>query len=471
MTMLSSIVTAATVALLCAILHTLTARPLLAALGALAYAFTYGTFYLGTTSEVYPFSILCALCALWLGIRTEQWREPTVVAVALLSALAVLFHQTGLFFGIAMAYFLLRRCGLGTVVRFTAYSAVATGLPYLSGAYVWGCRSPADFGKWIFFYVHTEQYHSGQWGHGFGLSRLGSIVWGFVSTLVALPHEKYLAIRPIPVTLLDGLAAVATLVLIAALATLAVDLWRARGTRSNSNPHALLKQTLWIWLVLQVLFTAWWDQTNPEFWYMMLPALYTLLTLGLQRYLGELDRPPTALLVAVLALAGTNFCGRIYSDSRVQNSPTHGILGSLGCANIGAGDYFLGPINDLNAALAYTCGQQIRVGSISKLPTMGEASKAAALQHYGEQVFAPHNRVYLLETELDEQMMRWYNPSDWNIAEIRRFYAPYLARSPIVGTFTWLGRSWKIYHLAGDLAARPEAARPDSPGRRSGGEF
>lgn len=461
MTTLSSIITAATVALLCAILHALTGRPLLSALCALAYAFTYGTFYLGTTSEVYPFSILCALGALWLCIRTEQWREPTVIAVALLSSLAVLFHQTGLFFGIAMAYFLARRCGLWTMIRFTLYSAFATGLPYLSGAYVWGCRSPAQFLNWIFFYVHTEQYRTGQWGHGFSFARLGSIVWGFISTLISLPHEKYLVIRPISVTALDVVTAVAVLILIAALAALGVALWRARrrGAGGTSDSHALLKQALWIWVGLQVLFTAWWDQTNPEFWYMMLPAAYTLIALTLQRLTAEDDRPPVALLVAVLSLAIVNVCGRVYSDSRAENSSTHGIINSLGCQNLRSGDYFLGPINDLDAFLQYACGQVVKVTSIAKLQTTATQDKAALLQHYSAQVFTPQTRVYLLETELDESLMRWYNPSEWDIAEVRRFYEPYLRNGTTVGQFSWLGRSWRIYQLAGPPAGEGGVGR------------
>jgi hypothetical protein len=443
MGVLSSIAMAITVALFYAIAAALTERALLSALFALAYAFTYATFYLGTTAEVYPFSMLFSLFALFVCVRTELRSEPALLIAALLCAGAMLFHQAAIFFTLSVAYFVARQSGWRRAARFTVYSGVSCAIPYVLASHTMGVRTPAEFIRWILFYVHTSQYKSGEWGHGLSLDRLALIPWGFFSTVVALPHERLRSIRPLALSLLDFGTAAAVLLLVFSSGFLAVRLFRT----PRNGSFAGLRQLLWLWLGLDVLFTAWWNQTNPKFWYMMLPALYLLCALRFTRSAEKPGPLMKALGLSTLGLFFTNVCGQVYADSRSNNSAVSGIVNALGCQNLSSGDTLIGPVNNLKMFVLYSCDKLVNVTSLGEVPALAMSDKPAALQHYADELYNHHSRVYLLQPELHEGVMDTLRTSAWDIAEIRAFYQPYLLHATLAGRFTWYNQTWDIYRL------------------------
>jgi hypothetical protein len=445
---LSSLVTAFTVALFFRLLMVLTKAESLSLLMTAFYTFNYSTLYMGTTAEVYSYSVLCELFALLLCVKHPRPSWPVLCQVAVLGALAVLFHQSAIFFVLALVVFIgLRARSIRAAAVVAAVSGLVTLAFYVFAAEQNGVRAPSGFVHWIFFYAHSHQYEAGVWGGGLTLAHAPDLLDGIFSTLVKPDWQKYMISQRLFVEWTDFVLVPAVAVLAGALVILLLYLLKHRKTvaaqaRAQTAP---LRVMLLVWITTGGLFVAWWDQTNIEFWYMLVTPLLLLLALRLHTHLRQGVQLPRSLRFIAVSLLFANLAGRVFADARPSRSMVGEVVAAIGCERIANGDLIIGPIWDLPPAIRYRCDKEISHASIYLAPP---AEKKSALRRYEQLLFANPPHVYFLETELVPAVRNAYFESSWPQVEVESFYQPLLKDARLVGHFNVLGTTYKIHELA-----------------------
>lgn len=449
MTIMSSLVTTISLIVFFMLVKHLIESTNIALLITALYAFNYSTMYMGTAAEVYPYAALCELLALLVFLRAPRPSWPALSLVAALSALAVLFHQTAVFFVLALVLFI----GLKTRSFWAAAGVAVSSGSMTIGVYVFAAmknnvHNLSEFLRWILFYVHTSQYAEGSWGSGLSLARIPAILFGIASTLISPNYHKYMINRSLFVDWTDFVFFPAVVVVVIALGLVTRWLFRNRRvvrTLSTSELRPLL-QMLAIWILLGGLFVAWWDQGNIEFWYMLAAPVLLLFALCL-RAIEQAGTPlPRRLAVVAAGLLVANLAGRVYVDSRPSNSLVRGVLAGIGCERIADGDIIVGPVWDLPPMIRYKCGRETTTASIH-MAASDPAQREQALQRYSSLLFSGKKHVYWLETELVATIRNSYFGSDWKNADVESFYLPLLADAPVIGSFRLAGRTYKIHEL------------------------
>ena len=449
MTVLSSLVTTISLIVFFMLVKHLTESTNIALLITAFYAFNYSTIYMGTAAEVYPYAALCELLALLVLLRAPRPSWPVLSLVAALGALAVLFHQTAVFFVMALVLFI----GLKTRSFWAAAGVAVSSGALTIGVYIFAAwknnvHNLSEFLRWIFSYVHTSQYAEGSWGSGLSLARIPAILFGIVSTLISPNYQKYIINGSLFVDWTDFVFFPAVAVVLIALALTIRWLFRKRRSARSLSTSELrpLLQLLLFWILLGGLFVAWWDQGNIEFWYMLVAPVLLLLALGL-RAIEQAGTPlPRCLAVVAFGLLVANLAGRVHADSRPANSLVRGVLAGIGCERLADGDLLVGPIWDLPPMIRYKCGRETATASIHLAPSAA-AQREQALQRYSSLLFAGRKHVYWLETELVATIRNSYFSSDWENSDVEAFYLPLLKDAPVIGSFRLAGRTYKIHEL------------------------
>ncbi len=461
------------------LLYRLLRRLHVAAYAACAFAllcgFSAGIWSMATAVEVYPLTLLLQIAALWRLSQPLTW--PSAILVGLLTGLAMLFHQTGVFFAPVAAFLLYalpphatgpamgaaaasrtagQRLWLPAVALSVALVVVA--VPYGLVAAARGLHTPRALLHWLLSYTDTPQYRAGIWGGGFSLSGLPMVAVGFFSALFSpLVIETWLGSGARPP--LGELLSLLPIGLFAALLlyTVAAAL-RLPRPPSSAGARLVASSQPWrrglsLWLLLHGLFTTWWEPSNPEFWLLLYPALTVLLALATRRVLRELKAAPRLLFgLCALACLG-NFASRIYPASRPQNNPTLSVMQVL-AAERQAGRrvrIVLGALFELSTYTKYYWGRgaEVRTLTLSGQAPGPSGDHAPVIRSYQTLVAAEVKAggVYLLESELTPTALQLAWPPRYSPAEYAESYAPFLPRARVAGTYVLAGRRFRLFAL------------------------
>jgi hypothetical protein len=224
-----------------------TGRPT-AALGAsLATGLSYAYWVYASEVEVYTLATAFLSLALWKLIKLdERPRATTAMSLGLAHAGAILFHQTNVLFGLAMASFLLSRPRLRRWTIILPYGA-AVVLP-IAAAYGYVAYA-SNFPDWTAFYSWLTDYaRTGQWGRFLSIEHFPALRSGLLTS----------------VSTRSWLATSFFLLTIGGIVAGSYQAWRNPVRR----PWHVFAS---VWSISYLFFFWWWEPWNIEFWIALLP--------------------------------------------------------------------------------------------------------------------------------------------------------------------------------------------------------
>jgi hypothetical protein len=377
MATLTALVTALNVGLVGVLVCRLTHDRRTAAVAMLLFGLSNATWFLATGAEPHPLAIAFELLAL-LSVTRDG--APSVVPLALLAMLAVLFRQESVFFVLVLAgYVLATTRSPGRFVAFLTITGAGSVLAYVLAAAHEGIRTPGDFAHWIMSYATGPDYKSGLWGHGLSLERIPRLLSGIRDAVVSTGplHRNARGDHPL-VTPGNIIAAGGAFVFVVASA-----IWIVRGLirRAPATPGPrFVRGLLLAWIVVDALFIAWWDNGNLKFWGLLLAPV---ILLGARPW-----RTPAWLAApAIAGLAIANFAGGILPDSQPQNSLVYQVIHQIGCDRLRDGDVLVGGTYELRPYALYACRKTVELAPLTEVAALVDRPGLTA-------------NVYLLETEL-----------------------------------------------------------------------
>jgi hypothetical protein len=466
---LNGVVTAGSVGLLCLLLgwvcapksSRLAPSTLLVMVLALSFALCRGISYMATSVEVYPATTLFELGALCLLVRSPTRSLRSALGIGLLASLAALFHQTGVFFGIAMAYGLwIRDRSLRSVLWFGLTTLLMVGGSYLVVGTWIEHRPLASLGTWITSYAHSDEYALGMWGHGLRWQSLPLALWGLFSSLTAPYYLNDIdgSFRPSLSDVVLSLAIVGALGVLLRLSWLA---WWSRMRSVVPQPadrasvpsglNALqLRAPLLLWLLLHSLFTIWWECGNFEFWLLILPPLFLLLG-DLWRHLELRSQRVRQFLGAMLLLLGLGNLGlSTLPNYRDIDNPAADSYRAMLQAEVrgqpGVRDElaFVGDIGTTKLYFLYFLDRVVPLESLHYVGAPTDSERSSVLAAYRQRLLTLRktHQLFLMEHELTEPH------EQWTAEEIRSVYEPLLAQAKVVGTYHRGPRSHRLFLLS-----------------------
>ncbi|MCC7354844.1 MAG: DUF2723 domain-containing protein, partial [Anaerolineae bacterium] len=264
LTLLNSVAGALAIGFFYLLLKHLTGERGWAAGGAALFGLSFGWWLYAISVETYTIPILFLVVALYLVARwpLSSAEPPLSLAwqLAVLSALACLYHQSHIFFvpGLALWAWGRLRAGRGFLLTYLVVTGSLVAMGYLVAAGLAGqLGSPGAFTYWL-----TSYAHRGMWGQG--LTWRSSPVLG--STLAR-------AVWALPKSFLVGSAGrvLAVLLGLAFAGSLAILLLRrGRAALDALRREGALVGAAVVWFILYGGFTFWWQPGNVEF---VLPLL------------------------------------------------------------------------------------------------------------------------------------------------------------------------------------------------------
>lgn len=277
-------------------------------------ALSNGFWMYSSQIEVYNLASLSCMITLLMYLwrdrgRWAEWSGACAIVLAMLS------HQTAVFFAIGLLVQLLARHSGAERRRLVATFIVAPGI-FVAGLYMWaawfvtGHLGPR--GIWLFA---TSYAHTGQWGSVSSKSFLKA-PYGFVSAFVQID-----GLRPgyLPIASIAGLLLLFAAVIAAVVAVVAI--MRRRGTVTQRRD---LRPLLFTWLLTHALFVLWWHPSNIEFWILVVPIVVLLIAIAEPGERKEKSRwafaaAPLLLVAAQLAM---NVGGVVEGTSAVSERDT-----------------------------------------------------------------------------------------------------------------------------------------------------
>jgi len=290
-------------------------------------AFTKGFWLYSSQIEVYTWAAACITGTLLCIVVEEKGRSNIAWIVGpVLSGMGMLFHQTAIFFTLAIPIYALLFSGgkkaRSLLVRYTVVPLVSVVTLYWMATIVHeGRYSPGA----VLYFV-TSYAHSGWWGKLEG-NILEKAASGFVNSIVAIEGSRtrasstyvwgLLSTFPIAVILLVGFTG-----------------WRARVSSRGYRWMALCVP----WVIAHTIFVTWWYPDNIEFWIMLLPGLMFILAILLQE-IREVGTNRFALMGALgLLLVGElGMNGTLIRDNRRSESLPRSYALEV-CKQVSAGD-------------------------------------------------------------------------------------------------------------------------------------
>lgn len=444
MTAFGGFFTAGSAFLIGKIIRALTGRTEIAVFYMVLYGVFYANFFMGTNAEVNPVNIFIDLCALFLFVRVSVPSVLVALALGILSGTAMLFHQTAIFFSLGLAFLLWSsRWPMLIQAVCALVTALTAGIPYIFAATRTDALSPQSLIKFLTTYVHTSQYESGEWGHGLRLGAVPDAVNGILGTIVAPNLSGFLWVaRP---RIMGVVALIAAVVFVFGLILLAVRFRKATRTKIQNSP---LENALLIWFVTHSAFTLWWNSWNPEFWLGALAPLMILLANSQTRIIENLHfiLPRWLMILLTSSLAIANLFGRVIPDSRLEDSVVGRVVTQIGCPRISNGDLILGPTWEIVSYSGYLCGVSLAHNSFFNWPNRPSGQRNAAMNRYRSWIeqTRKNRQIYIMEEELYPEVT---GAAGWTGPESRSLYEPFLSSAFVVGTYSRLGREWRIFRL------------------------
>lgn len=458
----NAVITATSMGLLCLLIHRLVRSLSLAIRLGLLFAACRGITYMATSVEVYPATTLFELCALCLFVFRPRLSIPSVIGIAMASALAALFHQTGIFFVLAMAYGIWVRDRL--LRHVLGFLTIALG--FCAGAYLWvgvivEKRPVFGLWKWITMYAHSEEFQLGMWGHGLRWQSIPSALQGLFQTIAAPYYLDNIDLQFRP-RLADVVFSLALISALGFLLRLSVQALRRRQqkltlsmqagqgiTSALSDTH--LRGLIRCWILLHAAFTFWWEPGNFEFWLLLVPPL--LLLLGdLWQHL-ELRSPVTQLqltAVPLLLLIGNLELCTIPNYRGVDN-PCAEIYRTIASSGVDPEDAYIGDFATLQLYFLYYQDKHVPLHSLRFLGYSDPAQKSSLLADYRSRLteLRRRHRVFFLEHELSDVY------DFWSAADVHTLYEPLLSPATVIGSYRRGTRTFRIFRLAPIPAAIP----------------
>jgi hypothetical protein len=226
------------------------------------FATANGVWLYSSQIEVYLMATLFCLTSLLIYLADRGTRTWPSILGTLSCTLALLSHQTAIFFVFGVAAQIIvtttERERLRRLIVYVATPLVIIGALYLGAAwYVTGTLGPR--GVWMFA---TEYAHTGQWGAISAKSFLKA-PYGFVSAFVAIDHISLRTMTPVTVIgmILFAAAAIAALVAV------------SRGRAGRLSARTSISPLLAVWAVSHAAFVWWWHPSNIEFWIIAVPIV------------------------------------------------------------------------------------------------------------------------------------------------------------------------------------------------------
>jgi len=280
--------------------------PFWAILGTGLVMTSYGVWYFAN-GEVHHVALAILLFIFYrvsLLRRVVEGPSPygTLVALGVMNAIAVFFHQEHFLFGLAVVALLMVgrpwRRGLRESVAYGVAGSAATFLLiFLVGRFLVGARTIPDTASWYFWqlrYLVREYEPEPLWVIAFRLikGQLTAFVYGFQVLTDAVRDRALLGLGT--VKLWVGL----TLVALGLASVLGVELRRA-GRRADVALRALVMSAA-VWLVAYPVLLSWYYPAITEYYLKTVPPLVLLLLAG--SIAREVDGPQRRLRVVGCAL-------------------------------------------------------------------------------------------------------------------------------------------------------------------------
>ena len=447
----NAVVTAASVGLMCLLLFRVTQRLSVSIGLCLLFAGLRGVTAMATSVEVYPATTLFELCAISLWLLRPVPSLGTLAAMGICCGLCALFHQTGIFFVLAMAY------GLWTqdrrpsrVLCFLAAAFAVCGGAYLYVGMVVEKRPLGGLWTWVTAYAHSDEYRLGMWGHGLRLQSLPSAAQGLFQVITAPYYLENLSrqFRPSVWDVVLSLSLLASLGLW--LSLLVTALRRPKGIASHgaedlANTHLAaqtLRPLLMLWIGLHAAFTLWWEPGNFEFWLLAAPP--TVLLCG-----SLCRRPPNAkkqwqMSVALGLLFFGNFGLCTLPSHRGVDNPNAEIYRILSTQTVDSEDIYVGDFATLQLYFLYYADKRVPLHSLRFEGYSRPSQKAEVIDSYRARIdnIRRQHRVFFLEHERFDQ----YDAFDRE--DVERLYAPMLVGATEIGSYQKGADTYRILRLA-----------------------
>jgi hypothetical protein len=269
--------------------------PVLPALAGIVWlGLSYGYWSYAAEVEVYlPACFFMALALDRAVMAANTTRGRYIWQLGLAVALMVLFTQSAAIYWLGFVLWMWKeREGRSSRLgRFVFASVVPVAIVYLIAGWLAVGFAPRDLYLWLTAYAHM-----GQWGHWLP-GWFATTISGILTTMLAIPP---FVTTPAIIQAVAGPHWIVWLYLGGLVLLICATVWgwsrQLRGWQGATVP-------LWLMMVAHLIFFAWWQPENTEFWIIFMLLLATAGVWGFSR-LGRWWRSITACLLLALGLAG-----------------------------------------------------------------------------------------------------------------------------------------------------------------------
>jgi hypothetical protein len=444
--------------LLFRILHILSRHFTASLLLVLLTAFSFSYWYFAIEFETYT-GPLTVLIAATLVLITRPASFASVTASALLTALAVLLHQSHVLFVIpAAAYLYCAATGQRRLVlpaAFLAISGTVTLIPYLVAAQAQGhLSSLASFFRWVTLYAYTiESYGIKGW------SNLPNSVFGFSRVFFASAHARNALLASEFGAMTVALVVCVFAWLLCAMLLIWIDRKAIRSALA-AGERRCVSVFCATWIVSYSLFAMVVEPMNHEYWF---PVLIPLVVAAAALVRWDRRKPTLIALMATITVT-VNFVDFIYPSSFLENNKKYVLARQLNEHGIGDGDVVFINRSPVAEYSWYFYRAKIRMISIAEL---GGVSGTPAEEDFREtrdlilSAIASGRRVLLSANELGDPPRGTRRRGGLSGADVRRFVDSLPLSRKELFTFDIDGKAHVMYEL---VPLRPESRRRPNVG-------
>ena len=266
-------------------------------LGLFACGFSFGIWYYSETIEIYTLP-LCCLAWTFYFLLNENPGYKTVLIAAILHSIAILFHQTAIFFAFVPVFALLSLRVATLSKRFVFLGTyVLTGTIIVSSAYFLAAvgndavNSVSDFIEWFVGSANSEKYVRALSPSsillaavGFGRAIIGAhFIFGIPELRELLLNifsgnslqDEIFFVQNLTLPVIYTLCAISILTIIVILFLTTIAIRNLVKGKYHSPKRSIL--LLITWLLPYTLFFIIWDPTNVDLWIPQVVVFWVLL--------------------------------------------------------------------------------------------------------------------------------------------------------------------------------------------------
>lgn len=441
---------------------------------ALLLAFSMAYWEYTIEVEVYIIPMVCLLAILLLIVEYLSGKVKSGSALflklGLLTSFACLFHQMHIMLLVVVIVFIMLtvKSNLQRVkmlgVYFTPFVVLVCG-SYVAVAQAMGnLKSFSSFWHWL-----TSYFQTGAWG-SWDYTDFPMAGYCLFKTFLARSETRdYLISGSIDEKGI-GLLAVLSIAGIIFIILVAFTIFNLKGIyRSHRN----LTIILFAWLFSYSIFCLWWDPISHELWMPILPPIWLLIFMAIQRskmvekrfrsWQKLISSIPIVLLILLFAV---NFASDILPNSDINNNENYHLATKFNSIGLTEEDLvrLRGPV-PLNNYYMLFFGSEVQVSSLANRPpeysddetdTITEAKWFAYHEMLIEDTLSKSGRVFISENELTP------NPRDSRaflgersfikLADYPVFYAKYEDNLAPVFPYMWRSKEIWMFEIEGELS-------------------